>query len=253
MTPSDGSSDSSPDISNTDRLVKELLDKQGVHLDANVKLNVVTRRIKVNADGSRTVIEDPAIVSSQSPPKPRGRALPWIAGATIALGLSQIGYAVWAGMSDNAVAPVFRAAPSCRIGLLNSPGGVRTAPNDACRIDQATVIALNARSSRGGRLYYVVTLTADGTRDDIPLAAQVAAKFWNRLTPTEHVRIQRFVADGYHLTGEVVAVADDTSAAMSAAHPDSGTHYNAAMVIIGVPLVVIGLSLLTRRRKVTAS
>ena len=246
MAPDDSKS-SAPGPSDTDRLVKELLEKQGVHLDANVKINVVTRRIKVNADGSRTVTED-SFQSTRSPRVPP-RGSKWIAAGAIVLGLAQVGYGSWAVMSDRSAATVFYAAPSCRLALLRAPIGPSPAAGAGagCRLERATVVTLSRGSGKSSKTYYVTTVTPDGTKDKMPLAPRTAAQFWNALRPTQQARIQRFVAEGYHMTGTVVGIGADTAAVMTSANPDSGAHYSLLLIVLGLPLMAIGLGLLARQ------
>ena len=104
-------------------------------------------------------------------------------------------------------------------------------------------------SGRSSHSYAVVTLTATGTRDNSPLAGPAVSRFWGRLKPTQRVTVQRFVAPGYHLTGKVVAIANDTSVAMTRYHPDSGTHYDAMDAFLGTVTAGVGIALLVARRR----
>ena len=211
------------------------------------KINVVTRRVRVNSDGTRTVIEESS--GSIEPKQIRGRPSAWIGWLVTAAGVAQLAYGYWAGKSDESVTPVFHAAPSCQTQVATARDSLRATAADQCRIESAVVVSLDRSSSRGSRSYNVVTLTAAATRDNTPLAGPAVGRFWGRLKPTQRVTVQRFVAPGYHLTGKVVAIADDTSAAMSRYHPDSGTHYDAMNGFLGMVTAGVGIALLVVRRR----
>jgi hypothetical protein len=235
-----------------EEFVKEILLRKGLPLDAKISINIHTKRVRVNPDGTRTTISEsdssePAAVIT-APRKGRSRRLKQI-GAIVALaGLAQTCYAVWTDRSDEAAAIAFRGSPSCAIGRVS--GGDTTAPSTvgACRVEAAVVMSRRSYSSRGSTSYYVTTVTPSGQRDDTPLARPEGRAFWSRVQPTQRVVVQRFVANGYHLTGSVTAMSDGRGVAMTRSHPDSGTHYVAMSGVLGLSLFLIGGLILYRNR-----
>jgi hypothetical protein len=171
-----------------------------------------------------------------------GAGLRRIAIIVIVIGAVQLGYGIWAGRSDLAAAPVYRSSPSC--------GLVLAAPGDACRREVAMVVERKRYSSSrgGGTTYWLTTVTPDGTRDHVPLAGLDARPFWSRVKPTQRISLLRFIAPGYHLTGSVMAFADDQGIAFTRYNPDSGTHYDFLNILMGGTMGLLGVLLLARRR-----
>src|SRR5438093_12894579 len=92
--------------------IKEILARKGLPLDAKISINIHTKRVRVNPDGTRTTISEsdssePAAVLTV-PRKGRSKRLKQI-GAIVALaGLAQTCYAVWTDQRDDAAAIAFR-------------------------------------------------------------------------------------------------------------------------------------------------
>jgi hypothetical protein len=169
----------------------------------------------------------------------------WGLTALMVVGLLQGVYFLWAGRSALAAAPVFRADRSCTSPMLDYS---RRLSGDACRLELASVLAATYRSGRSGRTYWVATVTSDGTRSDTPLAGSQSIALWRRLHPTQRIVLQRFVAPGYYLTGQITAIGDSVGAAMTRYHPDSGTHYEGVWSAVGFLLFGCSLVLLRPRR-----
>jgi hypothetical protein len=221
------------DGASTNPLIAELLRQAGVPLDARVKITVQTTRVRVNPDGTRTVLTDSdAKVEVARRPRSR-RNTRRFAIAIVAFGLVQMGYASWAGRSDLAAASVFRADTNCRSYLADS----------LCQLERSVVVERKTISARHGTSYYLTTVSSDGTRDFTPLVGVTGTQFWNRVRPTEPIRVQRFVAPGYHLTGSITAFGDSSGWVITRYNPDSGTHYESVSALLGMLIVLAGVML----------
>ncbi|HSQ29468.1 MAG TPA: hypothetical protein VLN49_06455 [Gemmatimonadaceae bacterium] len=224
----------------------EILKREGVPRSAHLRVNVVARRVRVNPDGTRSVVSE-THYPQETLARKRSRSW-WIALAFALFGTGQLGYGAWAGESDVAAAAVFRADQSCSSRWIEPREPAVVAPRGACRVDTATVVARHTRSSqRSGLDYWLVTVTPDGSRDDSPLLHR-DAKLWDRVKPTQRITAQRFVAPGFHLTGSITAFADDTSMAFTWYHPDAGTHLQFANMLIGGGIAVVGVLIMLRQR-----
>ena len=224
----------------------EILKREGVSRSAHLRVNVVARRVRMNPDGTRSVVSE-----THYPQQTLGRKQSrswWLALAFALFGTGQLGYGAWAGQSDVAAAAVFRADQSCSSRWIDPRQPIVTVPPGACRIDTATIVARHTRSSqRSGLNYWLVTVTPDGSRDDSPLLYR-DAKLWDRVKPTQRIKAQRFVAPGFHLTGSITAFADDTGMAFTWYHPDAGTHLQFANILIGGGIAVVGVLVMLRQR-----
>ena len=220
-------------------LVKELR-TQGLPLDVHLKLNVVTTRVRLNPDGTRTVLSQVNSRTGGRRVTSTRRPSRLVAIVLAALGFFQLSYGLWAGRSDAQAESIMHASESCQLQRLMTPLPAPS-PAASCQIEKAIVVSAYASSSRHGTSYHVVTLRPDGANDDTRLTARGAYQFWKRLRPTELIAAQRFVAPGYHLTGEVLALADSAGTAMSRDHPDSGAYPNAVAVLMGGLLFAAGI------------
>ena len=219
---------------------------------SNVKIDIHTTRTRLNADGSRTILDDshssraitvtPAAISRAASPFLRRVAL-----VMAAIGAVQLGYGAWASWSDAAAARVFRTSPSCDLAALAAASAVPTTSGE-CRLEDGVVVGRDWRSRRGGKQYYLTILSPDGRRENTNLPSGTAVRLWFRVAPTQRIMIQRFVVPGYHLTGSITALTDGHGVAMSDVHPDAGTHYAALNIALGVGLLVLGLMSYARRR-----
>lgn len=229
-----------------DALVKELLRREALPLDAQVKINVHTTRVRLNPDGTRTILSESAAAA------PRSRRPPskWAGMLFAVIGFAQMAYGMWAGHSDAVVAPLLRGSESCQLGHLASREADVPSTNGpaACQLEHAVVVRRYISSSRNVTHYHIVTVTPTGERDDVPVVGRAAVQLWNRVQPTQGITLQRFVLPGYHLTGDVIAVGDSGGAAMSRSHPDSGTRYNLVNAVIGGALFVTGMVMVARAR-----
>ena len=226
-----------------DALVKELLRRQGLPLDANVEVNVHTTRVRVNPDGTRTVLSDAVSTPVHHTGRKRRRPSKLVAVLMSAIGFVQLAYGMWAAHSDSLAASLMHRSESCQIATL-SLGDASTPPagvTPTCRVERAIVTETYRTTSRSSVTYHVVTTSPDGSRDNTRLTARGAYQFWSRLSPSEVIHAQRFITPGYRLTGEVLALADNAGAAMSRDHPDSSAYPNAANTIVGALLFVLGL------------
>ena len=106
------------------------------------------------------------------------------------------------------------------------------------------VVEATYSSGRNGRSYRLITVSADGKRDNTPLAGSESLVLWGRVHPTEHVVLQRFVAPGYYLTGKITAIADSVGSGMTRYHPDSHTHFEGTLAAVGLLIFVCILALL---------
>lgn len=226
-----------------------------VERERGVKVNVTTRFVRVNPDGTRTVISE----STESGPamdstlRASGRSSSgkreWFIVGMIVLGAAQAAYGAWTGWSDQRMAPVYRASASCQAQWLDPKfAAARAAPPrwDVCRVESVMVSRKHWYAGRQTTTYYLETVRADGHRDDTPMAWRSRA-FWDRMQPTERVQVQRFVAPGYHLTGSIMAFADAGGIGMSRDNPDSGTHYPSMYMFLGAMFMLTGFALLARR------
>src|SRR5690348_10075948 len=249
---------SQPNEKTSDALVKELLRREGLPLDAHVKVNVVTRRARVNRDGTTTILS-----GFNASPVGRGLASlrPERPSKLIAVILSLLGFlqmvvGISEGHSDGLAASLMRRDEACQIARIAFVGaGGSSSPSSngaavpACRIEPAIVIDPYVGSSRYSTTYHVVTVRPDGTRDDTPIAARSGTQLWKRLHPTELISVQRFVAPGYHLSGKVLALGDTGGTAMSRLHPDSGGLPNAAVAFLGGILFAVGTAMFVSARR----
>ena len=242
-----------------DGLVRELLREQGLPLGAHVKVNVTTTRVRLNPDGTRTVLSrinsstvGRSLASMRRPSK-------LVAIIMSVLGVLQLSYGVWAGRSDAQVASIMRHSESCQLRQLTMPNTDNqlmpvSLPGHAvatCQVEKAIVVDAYASSSRSGTTYRVVTLRQDGTRDNTRLTTRGAYQFWKRLRPTELIVAQRFVTPGYHLTGKVLALADSAGTATSRDHPDSGAYPNAVAILMGGLLFAVGIAIFRTAARVS--
>jgi hypothetical protein len=240
-----------------DALVKEPLRREGLPHDARVKVNVVTRRVRVNRDGTKTILPD-----SNAGPVRRGlaslrpkRPSKLVAIVLSLLGILQMAVAISEGHSDGLAAALMQQSESCQIARVASAGVGTTSPlpdgpaPSACRIEPATIVDRYAGSSRYSTTYHLVTVRPDGTRDDTPIAARSGTQLWKRVHPTELISLQRFVVPGYHLSGKVLALADGAGIAMSRSHPDSGGLPNAAFALMGGILFAVGMAMFVSARR----
>jgi hypothetical protein len=241
-----------------DALVQELLRSRGVPLDAHVKVNVTTTRVRLNPDGTRTLLSR---INSSS--VGRGfasmrRPSKLVAIVIWALGFLQLANGMWAGHSDALAARIIRDSESCQLQRLMTPTGDQLSPSSyaeaspaaSCQVEKAIVVDPYASSSRYGTTYHVVTLRPDGARDNTPLTARGVYQFWKRLRPTELIVAQRFVVPGYHLTGKVLALADSAGTAMSRDHPNSGAYPNAVALLMGGTLFAVGMAMFVNAARV---
>ena len=230
----------------SDDFIDEILEKEGVSRNARLRVNVVARRVRVTPDGTRHVVSETYYPQGMLGRK-RARAW-WFALVCILAGGGQLAYGAWASRSDAAAARIFRTDPSCSTRWIDPRQAPSVAPRGACRVDTATVVARHVRyQRRGSANYWLVTVTPDGSRDDTPLTWR-GTRLWDRVSPTERIRAQRFIASGYHLTGSITAFADDSGLALTWYHPDSGTRLQFANVLLGGAILLTGLLLLYRNR-----
>lgn len=64
--------------------------------------------------------------------------------------------------------------------------------------------------------------------------------------------LQRFVAPGYHLTGQVMAYSDSVGRSITSYHPDAATRYSVVTAFMGVFLFITGGGLLVSRSRAAA-
>ena len=195
---------------------------------ANVRVNIVTRRVRVSSDGTRSVIG------------PRRHAKR-IAAALVVLGALQAAYGVWATHSDAVAAVRYHESDSCALRAGDSTSWTPTA---VCRLESAVVYDRHSHSSRSRAKYYLLTVSQSGSRDVTPLYGAGAKALWERVRPTQRILLQRFVAPGYHLTGQVMAYSDSAGWSLTSYHPDAGTRYSAVTAFLGVLLFLTGGGLL---------
>ena len=229
-----------------DALVRELLRRQGLPLDAHVNVSVHTTRVRLNPDGTRTVLSDSndaRRAGSRRRPPPR-----WAGILFAIIGFVQLGYGLWAAHSDSLATAVLRRSPSCQTAQLTREAG-DDAPSETiptCRIEKAVVIDHYLSTSRRRSYYHIVTLTPVGKRDNSSVVSWAGTQLWNRVQPAERIIIQRFVRPGYHLTGAILALSDSTGWALTRSHPDSGTQNNLVNILMGGVLFVAGLTLFVK-------
>lgn len=186
---------------------------------AHVKVNVVTR-VRVNADPRQT----------------KNRSPRWYAIALLALGLVESAYEAWAYRSYMAAAPIYHASESCRMPTLDSLASVG---DGACRREFGVVVAVKTTSGKGGTTYRLLTVSPDGTRDDVSLFGPATSAFIRRVKPTERLALQRFVVPGYSLTGKITAFADSTGSVLTRYHPDAGKRYHLVVAVAALAMTVV--------------
>ena len=186
---------------------------------AHVKVNVVTR-VRMSAD----------------PGEKRARIRRWYAIVLLSLGLVETAYEAWTYRSYMAAAPVYRASESCRMPTMDSLASVG---DGACRREFGVVVAVKTTNGKGGTTYRLLTVSPDGTRDDVSLFGPATRAFIRRVKPTERLALQRFVAPGYSLTGRITAFADSAGAVLTRYHPDAGQRYHIILAIAALAMTVV--------------
>ena len=185
----------------------------------HVKVNVVTR-VRVNAD----------------PRQKKSRPRRWYAIVLLALGLIETTYEAWTYRSFLAAAPIYHASESCRIPTTDPLPNVGGA---VCRREFAVVVAVKTTSGKGGTTYRLLTVSPDGTRDDVSLFGPDTRTFIRRVRPTERIAVQRFVAPGYSLTGKITAFADSAGSVQTRYNPDAGQRYHLILTIAALAMTVV--------------
>jgi hypothetical protein len=229
----------------------------------NVKFKVTTKRVMVAPDGTRTVVaDDAARVGRLGGATIQRRNIVGMLSVLGALGL--VGAGIRDGRSDAAARIVYESSPSCALRYVRPRGSVAldssatpadgagdsVPPAGACHVEQATISALDRTSGKGGMRYRMSTVQETGARDRVSLGSgSTAARFWGRMKPTGIVRIQRFVAPGYHLSGRVAAVADSAGGVVSLDSPARPGHPNGVNILLGSLLLITGLLFLRRPRE----
>jgi hypothetical protein len=198
---------------------------------SHVRVNVVTRFVRLNPETTR---------GGSAP----GLRMTWFALAVAVLGIVQMGYGIWGEYSDRAAGELYRQDRSCLPSMLDSAGW---RPNAACRIEPAVVYDRHTHSARSRTHYYLLTVARNGTRDVTPLFGPGSTELWERVRPTQQILIQRFVAPGYHKTGDVMAVADSSGWSLTSDNPDAARHYSVMTALLGCLLFAIGAGLFTSR------
>lgn len=199
--------------------------------DSHVKVNIVTRVVRLNPETTRVAVAPP-------------RRKRWFALAMAVVGMAQMGYGIWSEHSDRAAADVYRRDESCLPNMLDS---AVWKPGAACRIEPAVVYDRHSHSARSRTHYYVQTVSRNGTRDVSPLFGPGSKELWERVRPTQPILLQRFVSPGYHKTGDVMAMADSAGWSLTSDNPDAATHYGVVTALLGCLLFAIGMGLFTSR------
>lgn len=233
-----------------DALVRELLSSQGLPADSRVTLNVHTTRVRVNPDGTRTILSES---DGRSATTSRRRAPRWAGVLFSVIGFAQMAYGLWASHSDSMATPLLRQSASCQIAQLAPSSGAEASGETipVCRVEKAVVVRRHTTTSRRRTRYYIETVTPIGKHDDIPVVGWKGSQLWSRVQPTERIAIQRFVRPGFHLTGDVIALGDDAGSALSQSHPDSGAQNNLVNILMGAVLFVTGLVTFARAPEAT--
>jgi hypothetical protein len=200
---------------------------------SHLKVNVVTRYVRLSPDAARAM---------GAP----GRRMTWIALAMAIVGIAQMGYGVWGEYNDQAANEVYDRDRSCVPNMLDS---AVWQVNAACRIEPVVVYDRHTHGVRGRTHYYLLTVARNGTRDVTPLFGPGSEELWRRVRPTQQVLLQRFVAPGYHKTGDVMAVADSAGWSLTSHHPDAETHYSVITALLGCLLFAVGAILFRSRLK----
>lgn len=190
-------------------------------ISVSIRLKIVSRQRLLEAEAKHRL-----------PPDTTSRTR-WALMAFTLIGLAQGTYFSWAANSSMAAAPIFHGSPSCQ---PPSFAALQAKLEGACRLERATVIDAGYTSSRRSD-YYILTTTATGQRERTTIARRNdGLALWRRVRPNQRVILQRFVAPGYYITGNITAFADSVGYAMTRYHPDSGTHYESMYAIVGMLL-----------------
>lgn len=152
----------------------------------------------------------------------------------------------WAAKSNASAFPLFRASESCRLPLSTSADSVR---QGACRLESAIVVGAGVSYRRQKYYYSVNSQFPDGTRELTSLLMPLDQAFWSRTRVGRHVKVQRFIAPGFHITGKVTALIDSDAFALTRYHPDSGTHNESFRARVGVLLFGISFGLFVMLRR----
>ncbi|GAC1647329.1 MAG: hypothetical protein NVS4B3_01200 [Gemmatimonadaceae bacterium] len=233
-------------------------------------MKIVAHRVRLHPDGTRTVSDEsltpealahiPGIpadmlnavlagVRLQATPTSDGRRRrsKVASGLAIALGVAVMGFGTWATASDAGAAQLLRRSPSCALdrgaaaGRTLALGSTDAITHPSCVLETATIVALRTYSSRHGLRYWMQTVEASGQRDDLSLGTTAAAAaLWGRQRTTGTLRIQRFIAPGFHLTGRAIAALDEGGSAKTVDNPLSVTRPNLATFVLGFTLLLTG-------------
>lgn len=244
-----------PDV--PDALIRELLRREGLPPDAHVKVNVHTTRVRLNRDGTRTVLTDSDVSARRGRSRSRRPPRKWVGVLFSLIGFAQLAYGMWAAHSDSLAAPLVRGSESCQLARLapRDPSDLATvslagSPSAAaaCHIETAVVVKRYTSSSHNVTHYHIVTVTPTGTHDDVPVVGRAGQQLWNRVEPTERIALQRFVVPGYHRTGDVIAMGDSLGTTLSRWHPDAPNQNNLVNILLGGVLFVTGMALFVKAR-----
>lgn len=176
----------------------------------------------------------------------------WFVLLLMALSLGHAAYQCWAYRSDAAASQVFHGSDSC---LPLSADSTSAAVSGACRREYALVVGrrtIGSGTSRSRVRYRLLTISSDGTREDTELTSYDAAAFWRRMKAGDRIALQRFVAPGFSLTGEVTAFADSLSSVGTYYHPDSrarshGLLATSSLGVLAVASLMLWLSVVAAR------
>lgn len=191
---------------------------------SQLKVNVVARFARLSPDAAHAM----------SAPR---RRMTWAALAMAIIGIVQMGYGMWGEHSDRAANELYDRDRSCRPSMLDS---AIWRVNAACRIEPVVVYDRHTHGVRGRTHYYLLTVARNGTRDVTPLFGPGSEELWTRVRPTQQILLQRFVAPGYHKTGDVMAVADSAGWSLTSHNPDAETHYSVITALLGCLLFAVG-------------
>jgi hypothetical protein len=162
------------------------------------------------------------------------------------LGIAQLGYGGWAAWSDAAVKPVFAADHSCALAAFADTAG---RAGGACTFSVVIVSSRDDYGGKSGSRYSVRVYDASEHHERVSLGGSPDAHtFWRRLIVGQPLRLQRFVAPGYHVTGRVVAVNDGRNSLMSTDSPSSPAAPNFVNIFMGLVTTILGLAFLRARR-----
>ena len=192
-----------------------------------VNINITKRVVRLNPDGTRTVISEEALAPGIEPKRIRFSAKRLGLVLLALLGGAQLLYAMWASSSDAKAAKLIASDRAC------------------CRVESAAVVETGWSSTRGGKSYWVRT-KEDNAEPERTQLAYTSRGWWNQVQRNERLNVKRFVVPGYHISNKILQFSDRNGTGLSRYDPNSGTHYDAMWALVGASMLLVSVVVLKR-------